>query len=68
MMAARIEKGRAMTPEMSPAQPSTAMMAGNFAAELPRAVDDYDDALGWECANPALQIDAWRHEAAEAAN
>lgn len=57
-----------MTPEMSSAQPSTAMMAVNFAAELPRAVDD-DIALGWECANPALQIDAWRPEAAaEASN
>jgi hypothetical protein len=54
---------------MSPAQSSTPIGAAGFAAELPRRLDEDDVALGWECANPALQIEVWRLEAAaEAAN
>ena len=57
-----------MIPSMSPAQNSSPVQHGGLAAGAPGAVDEDDIALGWECANPALQIDGWASEAAEAAN
>ena len=33
-------------------------------AAAPVGRDEYEDVLGWECANPALQIEVWRREAA----
>ena len=38
-------------------------LEGYNAPVVPRAAED-DLALGCECANPALQIDGWRQEAA----
>lgn len=57
-----------MIPSMSPAQNSTPVPHAGVSVGAPGGLDDDDVALGWECANPALQIDVWRTEAAEAAN
>jgi hypothetical protein len=48
-------------PEMQPSTQSAAAMPVSFEA-APAAFDDFDDALGCECANPALQIDSWGQE------
>lgn len=46
-------------PNFDPA--SATPMPHDVVAESPRALDD-DIALGWECANPSLQIDLWGAE------
>jgi hypothetical protein len=48
-------------PEMQPSAPSAAMPA-SFDA-MPAAFDDFDYALGCECADPSLQIPSWGQEA-----
>jgi hypothetical protein len=69
MICPRITKGRAMTPELSSAQSSAPLHAGLGACEHSGSFDEDDLALGCECANPALQIDAWNADsAATAAN
>ncbi len=48
-------------PELHPTDPAAAgVPPGVFVA----AEDDFDFALGCECADPALQIERWAHEAA----
>jgi hypothetical protein len=47
-----------MPPEMHPSTPSAATGATLDAAAL-WAAEDYDFALGSECADPALQIERW---------
>lgn len=51
-----------MQPSM---QPATTMPAVLDAAP---AVDDFDYALGCECADPSLQIERWMQEAGGEAN
>jgi hypothetical protein len=46
-----------------PEQSSTPPQAVHAAAQGALPGDDDDVALGWECANPALQIDVWGSEA-----
>jgi len=41
------------------AQSSTSAIAQHSGATLPTSFDEEDLALGWECANPALQIESW---------
>jgi hypothetical protein len=53
-----------MNAPSSTAQSSTRQMAIGAAAELPRALDEEELAIGCECANPALQIEVWGNEAA----
>lgn len=57
-----------MIPSMSSTQNFAPVQHGGLSAGALGTPDDDDVALGWECANPALQIDSWRDEAAEAAN
>ncbi len=57
-----------MIPSMFPAQNSAPVQHGGLSAAASGVPEDDDIALGWECANPALQIEVWRAEAAEAAN
>lgn len=57
-----------MIPSMSSTQNFTPVQHGGLSAGALGTPDDDDVALGWECANPALQIDSWRDEAAEPAN
>ena len=52
-----------MNPPGSPAHSSTPPQAARAAAQAAALADDEDLALGWECANPALQIDVWGTEA-----
>lgn len=47
-------------PEMHQSDPASAGAPPSFAA----AVEDYEFALGCECANPMLQIERWSLEAA----
>jgi hypothetical protein len=51
-------------PEMQPSMPTgaTAIAAGLDASAY-STFDDSDFALGCECADPALQIERWMHEA-----
>jgi hypothetical protein len=59
-----LPEGPAMPPPSSLPDSSTAKRSsvdGDRAILLP---DDDDFALGWECANPALQIECWGSEAA----
>ena len=44
--------------------PATAMLAAGEGATRP-AGDDFDYALGCECADPSLQIACWRQEASQ---
>jgi hypothetical protein len=54
-------------PDMPPPVPNTAAMPAVVdAAALP--FDDFDYALGCECADPALQIERWDQEARDAAD
>lgn len=48
-----------MSPSKSSAQISTPAQAASVAPSLPLSCNEEDLALGWECANPVLQIDAW---------
>lgn len=57
-----------MIPSMFPAQNSAPVQHGGLSAAATGVPEDDDIALGWECANPALQIEVWGTEAAEAAN
>ena len=51
------------------AQSSTPAGRNAFAGEMPSPQDEEEIAIGCECANPALQIDAWDElAAAEPAN
>ena len=53
-----------MSPPTPHAQSSTSTRSISPAPAMPAAHDEEDFALGWECANPALQIEAWGAEAA----
>ena len=46
---------------MNDPQRSTGL-ASNPLRDGPPATDEDEQALGWECANPALQIERWLHE------
>ena len=48
-------------PEMQPSMPSSAAMP--MALDAIASSEDFDYALGCECANPALQIERWGQEA-----
>ena len=48
-------------PEMQPSMPGAAIPTG-LEACLPATSDEFDDALGCECAYPALQIERWAQE------
>jgi hypothetical protein len=47
-------------PDLQPSVPSTTMTVSLDAAP---ALDDFDYALGCECADPSLQIERWMQEA-----
>ena len=49
-----------MPPEMQSPMPAAAEAVAHWAAE------DYDFALGCECADPALQIERWGQESSGA--
>lgn len=53
-----------MSPPIPSAQSSTQQRGGAVHLHPPFPADEEDLALGWECANPALQIEAWGREAA----
>jgi len=53
-----------MSPPNTAAQSSTSSRGVAAGPGAPFAQDEEDLALGWECANPALQIEAWGAEAA----
>ncbi|HUR89022.1 MAG TPA: hypothetical protein VMZ74_08045 [Ramlibacter sp.] len=46
----------------STAQSSAPQHAARVPAQLPDVHDEDEVAIGWECANPALQIDVWGRE------
>lgn len=48
-------------PDMQPAV-NTSATPPTMVLEVP-SLDDFDIALGCECANPALQIERWMQEA-----
>ena len=50
-------------PEMQPSVPSAAAMPAVMDPAAPSAFDDFDFALGCECADPSLQIERWAQEA-----
>jgi hypothetical protein len=50
-------------PDMQSSMPSPAAMPPGLEATLPASFDEFDYALGCECANPALQIESWASEA-----
>ena len=52
-----------MNASSHPAQSSTPARVPDGAREAMDAMDEDDFALGWECANPALQIEVWGREA-----
>lgn len=52
-------------PEMQPSVPTPSAIPAAIA--VPASFEDYDIALGCECADPALQIERWSVEAREAA-
>ncbi|WP_161799052.1 hypothetical protein [Caenimonas sp. SL110] len=55
---------------MTNSEPTTAAitMSNMDVAYLPTfSVDDDDCAIGWECANPALQIERWGQDEAAGA-
>ena len=54
-------------PDMQSSMPSAAAMPPGLQATLPASSDEFDYALGCECADPALQIESWVHEARSAA-
>jgi hypothetical protein len=52
---------------MNSTTPTEATASGTVRVDdelLAQWLDDHDIALGCECANPALQIERWDHEAA----
>lgn len=49
-------------PEMQQSMPSAAAM--NMVIDAGASVEEFDFALGCECADPALQIERWGQEAA----
>ena len=55
-------------PDMQSSMPSPAGIPPGLEAVLPASFDEFDDALGCECANPALQIESWASEARTEAN
>jgi hypothetical protein len=44
---------------MNNPQRSPAPLASNSLREASPATDEDEQALGWECANPVLQIERW---------
>jgi hypothetical protein len=48
-----------------PAQSATQPVPPSSVPYARGPLDEEDLALGWECANPALQIEVWRAEGAE---
>jgi hypothetical protein len=57
-------KGRAMNASSQTAQSSTSLRAPEAAGDVFARASEDDFAIGCECANPALQIEAWCPEAA----
>ena len=53
-----------MSPPNNFAQSSTPARGTPVNVHAPLTADEEDLALGWECANPALQIESWGAEAA----
>ena len=53
-----------MSPPNNSAQSSTPARSAPMNVHAPFPANEEDLALGWECANPALQIEAWGAEAA----
>ena len=51
-------------PDLQPSTPNAVAVPGVLETLAPAAMDDFDVALGCECADPALQIERWSHEAA----
>lgn len=51
-----------MNPSTHSAQTSTSAAMPDAAREFLDAAREDDSAWGWECAHPALQIDAWSLE------
>lgn len=49
-------------PDMQPSTPSAAAMPGVMDPAV-QPLDDFDYALGCECADPSLQIERWAQEA-----
>lgn len=50
-------------PEMQPSTPSAASMPTVMDSAVPSAMLEDDYALGFECADPSLQIERWAQEA-----
>jgi hypothetical protein len=50
-------------PEMQPSVPSAAAMPTAMDPATQSAFEDFDYALGCECADPSLQIERWALEA-----
>jgi hypothetical protein len=59
-----LPEGPAMRAPATPANSSTFWRAAVRGIAGPSHEGEEDLALGCECANPALQIEVWRHEAA----
>ena len=53
-------------PDLQPSMPSA--NAAPVVIEAVNANDDFDFALGCECADPSLQIERWMQEAGDAPN
>lgn len=50
-------------PEFNDPAPADSALAPGAALHAAGFADPDDVALGWECANPALQIERWHQEA-----
>lgn len=50
-------------PDMQPSTPSAAAMTGVMDPAVQSPFEDFDYALGCECADPSLQIERWAQEA-----
>ena len=53
-----------MTPPTNPPKSSTLRRVLGRLAQTAAPLQEQDFAIGCECANPALQIETWRHETA----
>lgn len=53
-----------MNASRQPAQSSTPRRVPEAVRDVHEVANEDDFALGWECANPALQIEVWGREAA----
>ncbi|MES2940695.1 MAG: hypothetical protein V4864_23660 [Pseudomonadota bacterium] len=50
-------------PEFNDPAPADSTLAQGAVLQAAGFADSDDVALGWECANPALQIERWHQEA-----